>query len=136
MNQKSVTLKHLANMAGQLSTMHLGLCPIVIARNIYHDVDSRFSWHKTKSITSITKETKKKLKFWLKNIISYRVRYTYDVQENCLSFKTPLPFSSYIQTFSTPLTLKHVATMAEQLSAMHLALGFIALNDDIESRFS
>ena len=47
--------------------MHLALGPIVrlFSRSIYHDIESKFFWHETRSIS---KETEGELKFWLKNI--------------------------------------------------------------------
>lgn len=57
----SVTPKQLAKITGKLSSMHVALGPIVrlFSRNIYHDIESRFSWHEAKCIS---KETADKLK--------------------------------------------------------------------------
>ena len=57
----SVTPKQLAKITGKLSSLHLALGPIVrlFSRNIYHDIESRCSWHEAKCISN---ETEDKLK--------------------------------------------------------------------------
>ena len=57
----SVTPKQLAKITGKLSSMHLALGPIVrlFSRNIYHDIEIRFSWHEAKGVS---KETEDELK--------------------------------------------------------------------------
>ena len=58
LNQKSVTPKHLAKIAGELSSANLVLGPIVrlFSVKIYHDIESRFSWLETKAISKESKE--------------------------------------------------------------------------------
>ena len=60
LNQKSVTPKHLAKIAGELSSAQLVLGPIVrlLPGKIYHDIESRFSWLETKAIS---KENEKEI---------------------------------------------------------------------------
>lgn len=60
LNQKSVTPKHLAKIAGELSSAQLVLGPIVrlLSGKIYHDIESRFSWLETKAIS---KENEKEI---------------------------------------------------------------------------
>ena len=61
LNQKSLIPKHLAKIAGQLSSMQLALGPIIqfCLRNNYRNISNRFSSHETKGIS---KETEDKLK--------------------------------------------------------------------------
>ena len=67
-----VTPKQLAKVTGKLSSMHLALGPIVrlFSRNIYHDIESRFSWHEAKCISKETADKLKKKK-WTENQNSY-----------------------------------------------------------------
>ena len=58
LNQKSVTPKHLAKIPGELSSAQLvlGLIVRLFSGKIYHDIESRFSWLKTKAISKENEE--------------------------------------------------------------------------------
>ena len=84
--QNVLTPKQLAKITGQLSSMHfaIGHLARLFMRNMYHEIENRVSWYEPKIIS---KETKDKLEFWLKNIYIYN-DYTFKPRAlaHCLVF--------------------------------------------------
>ena len=67
LQQNVTTAKDLSKIAGQLSSMHLSLGPIVrfMTRNTYREIESRHSCHST---FTPSEDCIHELKFWRKNI--------------------------------------------------------------------
>ena len=66
-NEKLTNAKTLSKIAGQLSSMHLSLGPVVrlFTRNIYIDIESKSTWYEKFDISDGCKSD---LIFWLQNI--------------------------------------------------------------------
>ena len=84
--QNVLTLKQVANITGQVSSMHLAIGPLVrlFMRNMYHEIENRTCWYEPKIVN---KETKDELEFWLNNINIYN-GYTFKPRAltTCLIF--------------------------------------------------
>ena len=67
--QTFCSAKQLAQICGQLSSMHLALGPIVrlFTRNLYCDIESRIMWYHP---MQISKNSLIELEFWLRNLDS------------------------------------------------------------------
>ena len=70
LNQEFLTPKQLSKIAGQRSSIHLEIDPLVrlFNRNMYHFIENRISWLETKIVSRNVKE---ELKFWSNNINNY-----------------------------------------------------------------
>ena len=70
LNQDFLTPKQLSKVAGQLSSMHLEIGPLVrlSTRNMYRFIEKRISWFEQKLIS---KNVKEELEFWRDNINIY-----------------------------------------------------------------
>ena len=67
LTKMSTTAKILSKIAGQLSSMHLSLGPIVrmFTRNIYSEIQSKCNWYE---VFILSDACKYELNFWLENI--------------------------------------------------------------------
>ena len=58
LNQEFLTPKQLSKVAGQLSSMHLAIGPLVrfFTRNMYHFIERRISWYDRKLVNKNIKK--------------------------------------------------------------------------------
>ena len=81
-----MTPKQLSKVAGQLSSMHLAIGPLVrlFTRNMYRFIEKRISWFEQKLVS---KNVKEELEFWRDNINIYN-GYTFKPRPltSCLLF--------------------------------------------------
>ena len=86
LNQDFLTPKQLSKVAGQLSSMHLAIGPLVrlFTRNMYRFIEKRISWFEQKLVS---KNVKEELEFWRDNINIYN-GYTFKPRPltSCLLF--------------------------------------------------